>query len=119
MIKLNVKSNLILWHSKTKSPFRKGSITWNKIDPMELLKEETEAMQPELDNVLKTTRETIENTLENCVSKDISYPKLTFLGTGSSVPSKYRNASCILVETVPNCFVILDCGEGAFNQLVR
>ena len=119
MKKINVKSNLFLWLSKNKSPFRKGSITWNKIDPMELLKEETEAIQPELDNVLKTTRETIEKTLENCASKDISYPKVTFLGTGSSVPSKYRNASCILVETVPNCFVILDCGEGAFNQLVR
>ena len=59
---IELKSNLILWHSKNKSPFRKGSITWNKINPMELLKEETEAMQPALDNVLKTTRETIEKT---------------------------------------------------------
>jgi len=44
---------------------------------------------------------------------------VTFLGTGSSVPSKYRNASCILVEVVPDSFIILDCGEGSLNQLVR
>ena len=86
---------------------------------MELFEEETQKMQPELDDVLKTTRETIEKTLEECPSKDLSYPKVTFLGTGSSVPSKYRNASCILVEVVPDSFIILDCGEGSLNQLVR
>ena len=40
------------------------------------------------------------------------YPKVTFLGTGSSKPGKYRSTSFILVETHPNSFVILDCGEG-------
>jgi len=97
----------------------KGSVTWNKIDPMELFDEEIKTMQPELDNVLKTTREAIEKSLRECTTKDLSYPKVTFLGTGSSVPSKYRNASCILVEVVPDSYVILDCGEGSLNQLVR
>ena len=48
-----------------------------------------------------------------------SYPKVTFLGTGSSVPSKYRNVSCILVETAPDTFIMLDCGEGSLGQMVR
>ena len=47
------------------------------------------------------------------------YPEVTFLGTGSSVPSKYRNVTGILVETEPESFIILDCGEGTLGQLVR
>ena len=39
------------------------------------------------------------------------YPVVTFLGTGSSVPSKYRCVSSILVETEPDNFIMLDCGE--------
>jgi len=47
------------------------------------------------------------------------YPVVTFLGTGSSSASKYRNVSGILVETEPGNFLILDCGEGTLGQLVR
>ena len=47
------------------------------------------------------------------------YPLVTFLGTGSSVPSKYRNVTGILVETQPGSFIIMDCGEGTLGQLVR
>ena len=47
------------------------------------------------------------------------YPLVTFLGTGSSVPSKYRNVTGILVETHPGSFIIMDCGEGTLGQLVR
>ena len=47
------------------------------------------------------------------------YPIVTFLGTGSSIPSKYRNVSNILVETSHNSFIILDCGEGSISQMVR
>ena len=50
---------------------------------------------------------------------DGSYPVVTFLGTGSSVPSKYRNVSSILVETAPGSWLLLDCGEGSLGQLVR
>jgi len=52
-------------------------------------------------------------------SRGISYPIVTFLGTGSSVPSKYRNVSSILLETEPGSFLLLDCGEGTSSQLVR
>ena len=47
------------------------------------------------------------------------YPLVTFLGTGSSVPSKYRNVTGILVETRPGSFIMMDCGEGTLGQLVR
>jgi len=52
-------------------------------------------------------------------NNDVIYPVVTFLGTGSSVPSKYRNVSSILVETSPDSYLILDCGEGTISQLVR
>ncbi|CAL8100341.1 unnamed protein product [Calicophoron daubneyi] len=46
-----------------------------------------------------------------------NYPELTFLGTGSSSPNKYRNISCILVKLSSEDFIMLDCGEGTLNQL--
>jgi ribonuclease BN (tRNA processing enzyme) len=45
--------------------------------------------------------------------------KVTFLGTGCAEPSKYRGASSILVSTSSNRSMLLDCGEGAWGQLVR
>jgi len=47
------------------------------------------------------------------------YPKVTFTGTGSSVPSKYRCVTGILVETEPFSYILLDCGEGTLGQLQR
>ena len=35
------------------------------------------------------------------------------------MPSKYRNVTSILVETAKDKFILLDCGEGTFNQLYR
>ena len=52
-------------------------------------------------------------------SEGDQFPLVTFLGTGSSVPSKYRNVTGILVETHPDSFIIMDCGEGTLGQLVR
>ena len=52
-------------------------------------------------------------------TSDQQYPRVTFLGTGSSIPSKYRNVSCILMETAPDNFIMFDCGEGSLSQMVR
>ena len=52
-------------------------------------------------------------------SSSSSFPVITFLGTGSSSPSQYRNVSGILVETEPGSFLMMDCGEGTISQLVR
>ncbi len=40
------------------------------------------------------------------------FPRVTFLGTGSSSPGKYRNVSGVLVEVEEDKFMLLDCGEG-------
>ncbi|GBG25211.1 Zinc phosphodiesterase ELAC protein 2 [Hondaea fermentalgiana] len=43
---------------------------------------------------------------------------LTFLGTGSAIPSKYRNVSSILLRTHSGS-MLLDAGEGTCAQLAR
>lgn len=43
---------------------------------------------------------------------------ITFLGTGASCPSKYRNVSAILLQT-PSGNVLFDCGEGTLTQIYR
>ena len=51
--------------------------------------------------------------------------RITTLGTGSAIPSKYRNVSATMLE-VPNMLqnggagmVLLDCGEGTLGQMRR
>ena len=41
------------------------------------------------------------------------------LGTGSSIPSKYRNVSATLVRVPGYGSYLLDCGEGTLGQLAR
>ena len=43
---------------------------------------------------------------------------ITFLGTASAVPSKYRGLSSILVH-LPSGYMFLDCGEGTLGQLYK
>lgn len=43
---------------------------------------------------------------------------VTFLGTGSTFPSQYRNVSGILIHTHSG-FIVLDVGEGFTGQLTR
>ena len=44
---------------------------------------------------------------------------VTFLGTGASIPSRYRNVSGILVQTPNSGNFMLDCGEGSLSQIYR
>ncbi|KAL5342452.1 hypothetical protein BJX70DRAFT_386225 [Aspergillus crustosus] len=41
------------------------------------------------------------------------------LGTGSSIPSKYRNVSSTLIHVPDKGYYLLDCGEGTLGQLKR
>ncbi|XP_018366735.1 PREDICTED: ribonuclease Z, mitochondrial isoform X1 [Trachymyrmex cornetzi] len=47
------------------------------------------------------------------------YPKIVMLGTGSSIPSKVRNTSGILLRVDKDHSMLLDCGEGTFGQIVK
>ncbi len=67
---------------------------------------------------LEVVREGIKKLEEEQVDQS-AYPVVTFLGTGSSVPSKYRCVSSILVETARDNFILLDCGEGTLLQIHR
>ncbi|WBW71312.1 mitochondrial 3'-tRNA processing endonuclease tRNAse Z, Trz2 [Schizosaccharomyces osmophilus] len=40
------------------------------------------------------------------------------LGTSATAPTLYRSLSCYLIN-VDNSFVLLDCGEGSYSQLIR
>lgn len=46
-------------------------------------------------------------------------PEVVFLGTGSAIPSKYRNSSCILVHInhPEKVSIMLDCGEDSYSQM--
>ena len=48
---------------------------------------------------------------------DRSYPKVTFLGTVSGYPARFRNNSSVLVETRPDNYIMFDCGEGTLLQV--
>ena len=72
--------------------------------------------------ILKSSKKLVLMKLEDQLQSNsdiLDFPKITFLGTGSSVPSKYRNVSSILVENLPGKYIILDCGEGTVLQLHR
>ncbi|EAN31768.2 Beta-lactamase superfamily protein [Theileria parva strain Muguga] len=52
------------------------------------------------------------------VEIESEFPKLTFLGTGCSVPSVYRNVSAILLQLHKHYSILLDCGEGTVLQML-
>jgi ribonuclease Z len=45
------------------------------------------------------------------------YPRVTFLGTASAMPTKYRNVSGHLLELNAKTSVLIDCGEGTYGQM--
>eukprot|EP01133_Synstelium_polycarpum_P008400 gene8400-9881_t len=53
------------------------------------------------------------------IDEKIKYPRILMTGTGSSKPSKQRNVTGHLIETIENQFMLMDCGEGTYGQLAR
>ncbi|KAJ1559218.1 hypothetical protein HK405_011550, partial [Cladochytrium tenue] len=46
-------------------------------------------------------------------------PRITLLGTGAALPSRYRNVSSTLVDVPGYGGILLDAGEGTLGQLFR
>ncbi|VDM60788.1 unnamed protein product [Angiostrongylus costaricensis] len=55
--------------------------------------------------------------LRERLSDQCEYPRVSFLGTSSAVPSKYRNVSGYLLEASSNCAMLVDVGEGTYGQM--
>ncbi|ETW09117.1 hypothetical protein, variant 1 [Aphanomyces invadans] len=51
-------------------------------------------------------------------NSELGQGHVTFLGTGSAIPSKYRNVTSNLIA-IGSSFLLLDSGEGCFGQLFR
>ena len=55
------------------------------------------------------------------VSND-NFPRVTFLGTTSMKPCKYRNVTSILIENKIQSlkkYILFDCGEGTYQQMIE
>ncbi|OQR99344.1 hypothetical protein ACHHYP_20309 [Achlya hypogyna] len=76
------------------------------------------------DKITAQTRATL--TEANVVLAPVSTPaargkqagSVTFLGTGSALPSKYRNVTSNLLQ-LDDKYLLLDAGEGTYGQLYR
>lgn len=49
----------------------------------------------------------------------LGFPEVVFLGTGSAIPSKFRNVSSVLLRLAEDRSVLMDAGEGTLGQLRR
>ncbi|KAN0022731.1 hypothetical protein ACTFIU_005467 [Dictyostelium citrinum] len=53
----------------------------------------------------------------NC--EKVCFPKILFTGTGSSIPSRYRNVTGNFITLKDGSNLLLDAGESTFGQLYR
>lgn len=67
---------------------------------------------------VKSLAELVEMKTQQCFSSHENY-EVVFLGTGASIPSKYRNVSSTLINMSDQGSILLDCGEGTYGQLYR
>ncbi|VDO19629.1 unnamed protein product [Heligmosomoides polygyrus] len=68
-------------------------------------------------DVAETYAELKAQQLRKNSTNSCEHPRVSFLGTSSAVPSKYRNVSSYLLEASPKSAVLIDVGEGTYGQL--
>ena len=62
----------------------------------------------------------ITNIDNQIISTNQYSPRITFLGTSSMKPGKFRNVSAILIQNMVDSkkkYILFDCGEGTFQQI--
>ncbi|CAH3015232.1 unnamed protein product [Porites evermanni] len=67
---------------------------------------------------VKSLAGSVERKAQQFFSNHENY-EVVFLGTGASIPSKYRNVSSTLINMSNQGSILLDCGEGTYGQLFR
>lgn len=96
--------------------FNSKNIHENYLDNPEI-KREIDALKGKI----SPTSITVEAEDEKEAEEDntTKYPKVIFMGTGSSEPNKIRAQSCIVAQLSKHTVVILDCGEDSYGQIYR
>ena len=91
--------------------------TFKSFDPIEL---GAATLDKELDE-MSGLKEAVEKYKSNVkdISNELVYPEITFLGTSSAAPGKYRNSSGIFINLNETDTAILDCGEGTLYSIMR
>ncbi|KAL7268812.1 hypothetical protein RUND412_008550 [Rhizina undulata] len=80
-------------------------------------KKTIEEIEPEYLKKAEVAKESLKNfTLEEIPGKDV---EIITLGTGSALPSKYRNVSGTIIRVPGVGNILFDCGENTLGQLGR
>jgi ribonuclease Z len=66
-----------------------------------------------------TTVEADSHSSASRIPNENIYPETIFLGTGSTLPTPYRNVTAILVKIDSDTSILLDCGESTLGQFMR
>lgn len=97
-----------------------GLVTANNQNVIEYIKEVRENMAKEIQSLEDTNKLTAKSTTGGShEDSDGGNIRITFLGTGSAISTKYRNVSGILLQMPMGEGILLDCGEGGVSQIYR
>ena len=86
---------------------------FNSEDSKNFIKNISDIKIKNIDNEIANFNQNVNNN---------NFPRVTFLGTTSMKPCKYRNVTSILIENkVKNLkkYILFDCGEGTYQQMIE
>ena len=87
--------------------------------PVRLARNFQQRKTPEKVQLSEHVNDASNSVRQDCLLLGASESAISFLGTGCAIPSKYRNVSGILLHLSAESSMLLDCGEGTWQQAVR